>query len=309
MKIVFGVFLSLLFINISYSQNTYEFLRLDMNARTAALGGSFVSGSDDANIIFYNPAGISMLQDNPISFSFLSHLMDINSFSLAYSTEIQELGRFGAAIKYINYGEFDGKDEFGAETGTFSANEGALVLGYSNQLDVNFFYGANVKFIYSGISDRNSTALAVDVGLHYNIPSQLMNFGIAFQNIGGQLTQYFETKEKLPFDISLGMSKRLEHLPLRLYLDFHKLNEDRNDFFERFQAFSLGAEFTLSKALRLRAGYENEKRKELKIGSFAGLAGFNAGLGIVISDYKFDYGFSSLGAIGALHRISLATAF
>jgi hypothetical protein len=136
-----------------------------------------------------------------------------------------------------------------------------------------------------------------------------MNIGVSVLNLGTQMSTYYDTKEELPLDVTIGISKKLEHLPLKLYFDFHKLNEDRNEFFQRFQAFSIGAEFTLSKVLRLRAGYENEKRKELKIGSFAGLAGFNAGLGIVISEYKFDYGFSSMGAIGALHRVSVSTAF
>jgi hypothetical protein len=309
MKIISGLILAFIFISTANAQNTYEFLRLDMNARTAALGGSFVSGNDDANIVFYNPAGLSLLNDNPVSFSFLSHLLDINSASLAYSGEIQNLGRFAAAIKYINYGEFEGKDEFGAETGEFSANEAAFIIGYSNQLDANFYYGVNFKFIYSGISDRSSSALAFDAGLHYDIPSQLMNIGVSFLNVGSQISSYYDTKEQLPLDISFGVSKRLEHLPLKLYLDFHKLNEDRNDFLERFQAFSLGAEFTLSRVLSLRIGYENEKRRELKIGSFAGLAGYNGGIGINISGYRFDYGFSSMGAIGALHRVSLSTAF
>jgi hypothetical protein len=309
MKVILSFLIITLFAACNYAQSTYEFLRLNLDARTAALGGSFVSGNDDANVIFHNPAGISLLQNNPVSFSFLNHILDINSASLAYSSELENFGRFAAAIKYINYGEFEGKDEFGAETGNFSANEAAFIIGYSNSLDVNFYYGANVKLIYSGISDRSSTAIAIDAGLHYEIPSQMLNIGLAFSNIGTQISSYYDTREQLPFDVTIGISKRLEHLPLKLYLDFHKLNEDRNDFFQRFHAFSLGAEFTLSKALRLRAGYENEKRKELKIGSFAGLAGFNAGIGIVISDYRFDYGFSSMGAIGNLHRISLSTAF
>ena len=38
----------------------------------------------------------------------------------------------------------------------------AAIIGYSNQLDENFYYGANVKFIYSGIEDHYSTGLAVD---------------------------------------------------------------------------------------------------------------------------------------------------
>lgn len=307
MKIIPGVFLSLLFLYTVKAQNTYEFLRLDMNARTAALGGSFVSGNDDANVLFFNPAGIKMLTDDPISFSFLKHLLDINSASLAYSHDFEGIGRFGVGIKFINYGSFDGKDEFGGETGSFSANEAAFVIGYSNQLEENFYYGANVKVIYSNIADRSSAGLALDAGLHYEIPSQMINIGLSILNAGAQLSSYYDTKEDLPLDIAIGVSKKLEHLPLKLFLDLHKLNEDRDDFFERFQVFSIGAEFTLSKALSLRLGYENEKRRELKIGSFAGLAGFNAGLGIRISGYNFDYGFSSMGAIGSLHRISIAT--
>lgn len=308
MKLISGILTFIVLTGVTFSQNTYEFLRLDMNARTASLGGSFVSGNDDANIIFFNPAGIGLLSDNPVSVSYLNYLLDINAASVAYSTEFENIGRFALGIKYMNYGEFDERDEFGSELGSFSANEAAFVLGYSNILDRNFYYGANAKFIFSNIADRSSTALALDLGFHYDIPSQLMSLGISFLNIGTQLSSYYETKEELPLDIVIGVSKKLEHLPLKLYLDFHKLNEDQSDFLQRLQAFSLGAEFLLSKALRLRIGYENEKRKELKIGSFAGLAGFNAGLGVVISEYNFDYGFSSFGAIGALHRISISTS-
>ena len=94
---------------------------------------------------------------------------------------------------------------------------------------------------------------------------------------------------------------------MRLSLDFHRLNDDRSNLLSHLNDFTIGAEFTLSKVLRLRLGYDNEKRQELKIGTLAGIAGFNVGLGAVIKGYSFDYGFSSWGAIGALHRISLAT--
>ena len=112
-KIVFLALFIILFGSFSYSQNIYDFIRLDGSARAGALGGSFVSNNDDADVIFYNPAGIDLLQGNPASFSFVKHLMDINLFSLAYSTEFENIGRFGTAIKYINYGTFDEADEFG----------------------------------------------------------------------------------------------------------------------------------------------------------------------------------------------------
>lgn len=307
-KVILLYLTLIMFGNLAYSQNTYDFLRLDGSARAGALGGSFVSNNDDADVIFYNPAGIELLEGNPASFSFVKHLMDINLASLSYSAEIENIGRFGAAIKYINYGNFDGADDFGTKTGEFSAGEIAFVLGYANQLDDNFYYGANAKFIYSGIESRSSTAMAVDLGLHYAIPDKNWNFGFAVLNLGGQLSKYYNTSEDLPLDVVIGVSKKLENLPLRLSVDFHKLNEDRDEFIERFKAFTVGAEFTLSKVLKLRLGYDNERRSEFKIGSTAGVAGFNVGLGVKVSDYQFDYGYSSLGLVGGLHRIGISTS-
>jgi len=290
-------------------QNTYEFLRLDMSARAGALAGSFVSNNDDPNVIFYNPAGLGLLQGQPVSFSFVKHLLDINLASLSYSQEFEGIGRFGAAVKYINYGTFVGADGVGRKTGDFGAGEIAFMLGYANSLDENFYYGVNAEFIYSSIETRSSTGLAADIGLHYAIPAQMIDIGFAALNVGSQLSYYYYTKEALPLDIVIGISKKLENLPLRLSLDFHKLNEQRDEFTQKFKAFTVGAEFNLSKVLNLRFGYDNEKRDELKVGTTAGIAGFNAGFGAVISDYTFDYGFSSLGTIGALHRISIATTF
>jgi hypothetical protein len=296
-------------INSFAQKSTYEFLRLDMSARAGALGGTFVSNHDDPNVIFYNPAGLMLLSESPASFSFVKHLLDINLASVSYSTEYDGIGRIGAAVKYINYGKFQGATEDGLETGEFGAGEIAFIAGYSNELDNNFYYGINAKLIYSNIADRNSSAIGFDAGLHYTVPQEQLNIGFAILNAGAQLSSYYETKEELPLDVVIGISKKLEHLPLRISVDFHKLNENREDFVSRFKAFSVGTEFTLSRVLNLRLGYDNEKRNELKIGSFAGIAGFNAGLGAAISDYQFDYGFSSMGLIGALHRISVSTNF
>lgn len=290
-----------------FAQETYNFLRLDQSPRAAALAGSFVANSDDPNVMFYNPAGISSLKDNPISFSYLFHLLDINSASLSYSQEFEGLGRFAAGVQYINYGSFDEATSDGIRTGEFGAGELAMLIGYSNELDNNFYYGANIKFIYSSIADRSSTGLAVDLGLHYSIPESRWNFGFSVLNLGSQITQYYERTEDLPLDIRLGFTKTLEHLPFTFYASLNKLNKEYDSFGDRFQQFTFGGEFRISKVIKLRLGYDNEKRKEYKIGGTAGIAGFNLGIGILVSKYNFDYAFSSMGQIGALHRIGLTT--
>lgn len=307
-----SVFFILIFLFISLNsafcqESTYQFLQLDMSPRAASLGGSFVSNGDDPDVIFYNPAGMEFLDKTPVSFSFVKDLLDINFASLSYSTEVSNIGRVGAAIRYANYGTFTGADDFGNLTGNYSAEEAALLLGYSNLLDKNFSYGASLELIYSKIADVSSSGIAVDLGLHYQIPANLIDIGFSILNFGTQIKSYYSTKEDLPVDVALGVSKKMEHMPVRVSLDFHDLSEQDISFAQRLNNFSVGAEFYLSKVINLRFGYNNQNRSDLTIGGSAGLAGISLGLGAVISGYTFNYGFSSFGLIGALHRIGVTT--
>lgn len=301
--------IGVLFFQTVSAQHAYEFLRLDVSPRAAALGGSYAAGADDADIIFHNPAGIYFLEETPVNFSFVKHLMDINLAGLSASHEVEGIGRFGAAISYITYGTFTEADANGNRLGEYSAGDLAFLIGYANMLGDNLYYGANIKLIHSSLADYSSSAVAFDVGLQYVFGEGDTRLGLAIKHFGTQLSTYTSVDEDLPTDITLGFSQKLARLPLILFLDFHKLNEESDSFFQRFNAFSVGGEFRLSEALKLRVGYDNEKRKELKVGDFAGFAGFNLGLGVRISEYTFDYAFSSWGEVGALHRIGINTSF
>ena len=308
MKKIYGFILLFILTSSLTAQETFNFLKLDQSPRAAALAGSFVANNDDPNVMFYNPAGINYLHARPVSFSFVKHLLDINSASIAYSQQIKDIGRFSAGIQYINYGSFQGADEFGAKTTKFGAGELAAIVGYGNQLDKNFYYGVNLKFIFSSIEKRSSIAFATDLGLHYSIPDQRWNFGLSILNLGTQVTQYYSTKESLPLDIRIGFSKTLAHVPFTFFASLNKLNKKYDKFGDRLKQFTLGGEFKMSKVVKLRFGYDNEKRKELKVGTTAGLAGFNIGIGFLVKNYNVDYSFSSMGVIGALHRIGISTS-
>jgi len=296
-------------VSVAGSNTTYDFLRNDVGARAAAMAGSFVSMTEDPTVLFYNPAALSTLGTPQGSIGFFKHLLDINSGYVSYSQSVNDVGNFGAGVVFTNYGSFDETDDIGNTLGTFSANDFAFVLGYSNVLDENLYYGANVKFIYSKIAGYSSTGIAGDVGILFRVPDSRLTFGASIRNVGSQLTSYLSTREDLPLDVAIGASVVPRGLPLLLNLNFHKLNEEVDTFGDRFRAFSIGGEFTLSSVLRARFGYDNERRKELKIGTSAGLAGFSGGLGITISEYTVDYALSSLGKVGSLHRISIARPF
>ena len=310
MKFALKICLFLAFFTLSTNaQTVFEFLKLDASPRTAALAGSFVAGNDDPNVIFYNPAGIAGLKETPVSFSFVKHLLDVNMAALSGSYNFDGIGRFGAGIQYINYGSFNEITEDGIKTGEFKVADFAMTLGYSNFLDSNFSYGVNAKFIYSGIQERSSTALAFDIGLLYELRESNLSFGLSVQNIGNQITAYYETKEDLPLDIRFGFAKQFTGVPLKFYFSFNQLNEKNDDFFSRFQNYTFGAEIKLSKVLKTRLGYNSRLHKDLKIGTTAGLAGLNLGFGITAGNYIVDYTFTSLGPVGSMHRFGLSTSF
>ena len=316
MKYLISIF-AVLFLSINIAlggggskTSVYEFLRNESSSRAAGLGGSFVCFADDPNVMFYNPAGIATINNRTASFGFIKHLMDVNGGFASYVQPLDMLdGWVGVGLQYLNYGQFDALDDVGEKTGTFSAGDFAMSLSYARKTDNNLSYGVNLKIIYSSIAENSSVALAGDAGLFYSMPEQMVNVGFSVLNIGSQLQSYYGYNENLPLDIKIGVSKSLEHLPLNLNFSFHHLNFSYDNFIDRFKAFSIGGEFTLSQYVQLRVGYNNERRQDLELGSSAGLAGFSIGLGALINKYHFDYAFSSYGNIGALHRVNITTSF
>lgn len=310
MKIKITLFIFVLYTNLFATNNKiFNFLLNDAGARSAALGGNTIILEDDPNVTFYNPASIVRISNQQISFGYFKHLLDINAGHASYARYIEDFGYVGAGILYTNYGEFDRRNEFGDILGNFSAYDFSLSVAYANTLTENISYGGGLKLIYSKIDRYSSTAMAVDLGALYTITPGKFYIAASLTNLGTQLNPYVHTRENLPTDFTIGATIKPEHLPLVLNISFSKLFTTRDNFISHFKAFSLGGEFTVSPNVFLRFGYNNEKRQELKIGNTSGLAGFSAGLGFKLEQYKLDYAYNSLGKVGGYHRITLGLFF
>jgi hypothetical protein len=295
--------------SLAQDKGTFGFLRNDVGARAAALNGSFVSMTNDPDVIFYNPGALPSLTESKGSAGFLKHLLDVNGGYLSYTRSLEGIGTLGAGILYMDYGSFTETDESMNTLGTFGARDIALVAGVGHSLDEVTSVGASLKLIYSSIAGFSSSGIALDAGILYQIPSQNITLGASVLTLGTQLKTYSGTREPLPLDVVIGITKRPEHLPVLLNLNFHHLTDEQSDLLSRLSQFSLGAEFLMSESVRLRLGYNNQQRKEMKLGTSANLAGISLGGGIVFGEYVVDYAFNSYGKIGSLHRISIGSSF
>lgn len=297
--IVFGLTAS------AQSLTPYQFLRVNSSARAAALGGAVVSIYGDPNMVFFNPAAIGTVDTAAVSFTFLKHVLDINSGLASYVSPIGVDESWGASVIYASYGTFSQFNNQATQTGTFSVTDIAVQGSYSNILDKNFRYGATAKLIYSNLASARSVAFAVDAGLIYSMPQSRTNLGFSILNAGTQLNSYGEESENLPLDIRLGINHRLRGLPLLVNFSVAHLADENQTFGERITNFEIGGELYLSKVIELRLGYDNYLRRATRFESSSQFAGLSAGLGVKIKDFNIDYAMTSAGAPATFHRISL----
>lgn len=285
----------------------FNFLRFQSNARSAALSQAVVSLIDDPSALYFNPALLSTVEDKIIQVTFLKHALDINSGNASYIQEFEDYGVFGATVGFTSYGSFDYADKIGNRNrGTFSANDLTFAVSYSNQLDTNLFYGASLKYIYTGIESYSTSAIAIDAGLLYQFPDQRTNLGLSVLHAGTQITKIGNHSDDLPLDVRIGFNHRLRGLPLLFNFSFHHLADPTDNFFSKFKSFSIGGEFYLGQYIQLRVGYDNQIRSLTDASVDKGLTGFSGGVGVLIDDFRFDYGYSSYGSSVNLHRFSLA---
>src|SRR5690554_6548908 len=136
------LFVSIFFVisAFGYSQiggnATYQFLNLVSSPRQAALGGKVITNYDyDVTGGLFNPASINPEMDNQLALNYSSYLGGISYGTGAYAyTWDRRVQTFHIGMTYINYGSFDGYDENGVSTGSFTGNEAALSFGYAYQI-------------------------------------------------------------------------------------------------------------------------------------------------------------------------------
>ncbi|WP_299779521.1 type IX secretion system protein PorQ [uncultured Formosa sp.] len=295
-------------------ESTYQFLNLVSSPRQAALGGKVLTNVDyDVTQALYNPATINVEMDNQLALNYTSHLGAVSYGTAAYAyTYDRRTKTLHAGITYVNYGEFDGYDEDGNETGTFTGSESALSVGYATRIGYSDFYvGANLKFITSTLEQYSSLGAAVDLGMIYIDDKLNFNAALVIRNFGTQITTYAGQNEPLPFEIDLGFSQKLENVPIRWHVTLENLqewpiavsnparvesdlegNQTEEDvtFVQNvFRHTILGAELFPDSGFNIRIGYSFRRGEELRIVDERNFSGLSAGIGIKMNRMRFSY--------------------
>jgi hypothetical protein len=205
--------------------------------RPAGIGGAFVAVADDANAIFYNPAGMGLIQGKGIEVETI--YQDFSwvwkSFDPSVEHNFSELGislRYTAPSIGIAYSWFrrgDRKDEipicdyYDNILGKFKYlyNEDLVTIAYGKEIGDNIYMGMAGTYAHFDFDGdlvkffKSNENLSLDIGFLYK-PLQETTLGLTIQNILSTKSTYpittdisfacFNEKKRLPINLNLGLS-------------------------------------------------------------------------------------------------------
>tara|TARA_R110000868_G_scaffold274551_1_gene533973 strand:- start:2645 stop:3568 length:924 start_codon:yes stop_codon:yes gene_type:complete len=302
--------------------------------RQAALGGKTITiYDDDVNQVNFNPSTINVEMDNHLALNYGSYYGEVTYGTASYAyTYDRHLQTFQMGVNYVNYGSFDGYDEAGEPTASFTGSEIALSAGYAYNIpNTTMHIGANAKLISSTLESYNSLGGAIDIGAIFIDERNDVNWGLVIRNIGTQFTTYSEVREKLPLEVIVGVSQELEHVPLRWHLTLENLQQWNIAFSNPVRAQSsldgtsteekvsfvnnalrhviFGVELFPQKSFNLRLGYNFRRAEELRILEQRNFSGVSLGFGLKFNKLKFNYSYSRYTLAGNTSLFGLTINF
>ena len=298
-------FLSSIFLfQITYAGERpgFAFLNTEMSARGAALSGAMVAKNGEVHGLFHNPATLAGIKGLAWSANYLNHLLDMGGGNLMM-VKSTEKGRFGIGVASIDYGSFERLDDRGNSLGdNFGASDILVSLGYGYQIASFISVGTNLKWASSNIDKYSANAFAMDAGFVYENSELDLTIGGGIFNLG-KSNAFINTKDPLPTNFKIGMSKQLAHLPLRVNLEGAWFT------YGNWKALASG-EIILSPNFNLVVGMSSN-RLDLDTSSLGEdfFSGGSLGFRLLFDVWRIDYALTSYGGAGSIQRFGVSSGF
>jgi len=329
------IFTSILSSAQTGGNNSFQLLGLHFNARSAGLGGNFISVKDkDVNMGVANASLLNDKMNKDISFSSSLLSGGINYGTLAYGYKLKDIAVMSSYIQYIAYGKMERRAVNGELEGTFSPFEMIAGSSIGRELNPRLSIGANLNFLYSQLETYSSVGASVNFSGTFHNEDKGVLVTVLAKNIGYQFKSYTsnKTRKPLPIDVQLATSYKLPHAPFRISVLVHHLNKwdltyndpkvtstidplsgAINPAPKASWAEKLGRHFTfqletlIGKHFDLRVGFDYQRRKELALAERPGIAGLSFGAGLKLRKFSLDYGFILYSRAGFNNMITFST--
>jgi len=260
------------------------------------MGRAFTAIANDANAIWWNPAGLAFARGHDITLTYTQLVPDLASdvsYSYpAYMQHVEGWGGLGISVAYLNYGKSEATNEAGDVTGEFTSYEVVPAIAYGTELADNLGFGVAVKLIRVDLALEavtldgkvgRGTTFAADLGVLAKMPGARASLGAALSNLGPNIA-YIDEDQSDP----LGRNIRIGAAYTPIETDVHRvlLAADATRYLISGRTLAVdvwdaGLEYEFNRLIALRTGYISDPRGTI--------TDFTFGLGINYRGIRFDY--------------------
>lgn len=292
----------------------FQFLKITVDPRAAAMGETVAANAFDASALFWNPSLAAQAPGTQIGFSHAAYYADV---AVSYAGAYHTFGSFtiGASVQALNSGDMEVTTEFEPYgTGeTFRWIDLGVGLTVAQKLTDLFSYGVTARYVRESVAGIVTQTGVFDLGVFYRVGDTGAQMAVVMRNFGldgtpsGELERVtigegvaveddFESITP-PTTFLFGITYELfQNNPRNSLLISGQLNNP-NDNAENF---NVGAEYTWNDLLILRGGYRIgvEEATLPSLGAGFLVPGFGDGLGV-----RLDYAYTQLDRLGTVHRV------
>ncbi len=179
--------------NTAYGTTSAEFLLIPATARGSALGGSYAALANDLGSMYYNPAGLALMDRPGVMASTMSYLAGTKyaygAFGIPFGGGSRAIGFAVTTFGFSDQPVYTVDDPQGTSGQVYSVRETAVAGTYSQQFSDRFSSGMTVKFINDQLGDVSGQAFAVDFGtnFHSTLAGRAIRAAFVISNLGTNL--------------------------------------------------------------------------------------------------------------------------
>jgi len=247
-----------------------EVLSIGVGARPLAMGGAFVAAASDATAAYWNPAGLSLIDNVQITtiHATQSSIQNYDFFNIAFNT--QDIGSY--AFSYVRLG-VDGIVVTPASgpisIGTTQDTEQVGMISGGWLLGKQFAFGGTLKFLKNDAYTASAFGFGSDMGLIYK-PLKELSFGLTARDwTGGSFIQWQNTPtnptQVLAPSLTIGTSftkelgKRVDENGVMIPDSTITANFDVSTLYANkgLNTYHFGVEYWYRQFVALRGGFQS----------------------------------------------------
>jgi len=257
------IFITCLICGIIFAQDDFKrvgksgfgFLKISPSARAAGMGDAFTAIADDVTTIFYNPAGLTNLDQFVFNFNHTDWIVNSSIISGAIARPFGRNGAIGISIVKFDTEDFEETTVLDPEgTGRMiDAGDVALAVAYAIQLTDNLSFGFKGQYLEEKIDIDKATAITADFSTYYRTGFRDLTLAMIMKNFGPE-AKFLSDKFKLPlyFNVNTAMSLiGSKGSPFQWLVSVE--SAFATDYRDRYH---LGTEMWIADMIALRGGYK-----------------------------------------------------